>query len=450
MSEEILTAIYGVFEPFRPPIREAYVDCQEVRGRWNVLRQLGREITRSGNQPTCQLFTGYRGVGKSTELLRLQEELEKQKFFVVYFAADQDDIEPQDTEFADILFACTRHLLQKIKLEGNANPLQVWATSRWEELKSLAQFEIRIEDLSLETPENPFAKIATTIRAVPDKRRQLRDKLNADTPSLIVALNAFIQEAKKKLAKEGYQDIVIIADNLDRIVEKELESGRPTNYDEIYLNRSEPMRSLNCHVIYTVPISLVYSSRATRLEDTYGKPDVLPMIMVRNPDHSVNQPGLDKLREIIRQRIQVVDRKMQSQYADSLDTSVFASAEVLDLLCLMSGGHVRNLMQLIRTAIDWIDELPITMQAAQISIEETRDTYRDTIEDEQWEILAEACHHKRVENNDPYRRLFLSRCLLEYRYWDEAGALKRWCDVHPLVEGLEQFDAALNKFRASL
>jgi predicted AAA+ superfamily ATPase len=98
MSLDVLTEIYSVFEPFQPPIPEAYVDCQDVRGKWNVLRELGKVIERSPHKATCQLFSGYRGVGKSTELLHLKEYLEQKKFYVVYFAADQEDIEPQDVE----------------------------------------------------------------------------------------------------------------------------------------------------------------------------------------------------------------------------------------------------------------------------------------------------------------------------------------------------------------
>lgn len=91
MTLDFLTEIYSSFEPFQPPSKEAYVDCQEVRGGWEVVRELGRKITRS-KKPTCQLYSGHRGVGKSTELLRLKEYLEQQKYFVVYFAADDEDI----------------------------------------------------------------------------------------------------------------------------------------------------------------------------------------------------------------------------------------------------------------------------------------------------------------------------------------------------------------------
>lgn len=47
MVFDVLTEIYSSFELFYPPAKEAYVDCQEVRGGWEVVRELGRKITRS-------------------------------------------------------------------------------------------------------------------------------------------------------------------------------------------------------------------------------------------------------------------------------------------------------------------------------------------------------------------------------------------------------------------
>lgn len=462
---DVMTELYSLFEPFQPPVKEAYVDCNEVRGKWDVLRELGRKIERS-KEPTCQLYSGHRGVGKSTELLRLKEELEKKDFFVVYFAADSEDVEQNDTEYADILFACTRHLVQAIQLE-NHNPLLDWMKDRWQSLRDLATTEFEFEGASLEAQVAQFASITANLRAVPDKRRELRQRIDANTPSLVMAMNAFIDAAQAKLAKEGKRGIVVMADNLDRIVEKQ-EEGKPSNYDEIYLNRSELLRGLNCHVIYTVPISMIYSERGTRLEDSYDKPDVLPMVMMRYPNGDVHEPGVDAFREIIRKRVEQLDRNMQREIeqfratasdpqaiakhdplAPTWETTVFDSPDTIRHLCLASGGHLRILMQLIQRALDWLDELPITAQAVQISIEETKETYRNTIQEGQWDVLAEVCYHKLTENNEQRLRLLLNRCLLEYRYYDDNGMLRRWRDVHPLIRELEPFQRATRRIEAA-
>lgn len=443
MTVDLLTEIYSSFEPFYPPSKETYVDCQQVRGGWEVIRELGRKITRS-KRPTCQLYTGHRGVGKTTELLRLCEYLKAQQYFVVYFAADSEDIEPQDAEYADILFACARHLVEAVKLQAH-NPLLVWMKERWASLQDLAVTEFEFEGLSLEGQIAQFAKITANLRATPDKRREIRRKINANTPSLVDALNEFIEVAQEAVDPDC-RGLVMIADNLDRIVETK-QAGEPSNYDEIYLNRSEILRGLACHIIYTVPIAMVYSERSTRLEDNYDKPDVLPMIMVRNADGSINEAGLAKLRELVCRRLKGVDPRLEQTLTSEVEgigvPAIFDDAETLDQLCLMSGGHVRNLMQLIQKSIDWTDVLPIQAKAARRAIEEARETYRRSIQAHQWETLARVYQSKQVDNDEEHLRLLLNRCLLEYRYYDNNETLQIWYNVHPLIEGISKFQATL-------
>lgn len=438
-EEELITEIYSAFEPFLPPPEGTYVNCEAVRGRWNVVRELGNQITRS-KLPTCQLYSGHRGVGKTTELLRLKDHLETKHYKVVYFAADDEDVEPQDTEYADVLFACTKNLVRSVPLAGT-NPLIEWMRDRWQSLKELAVTEVEFDTLSFEQQVSQFSKITASVRAVPDIRRELRKRLNDSTPSLLAALNSFIAQARAQMPPPC-KGIVIIADNLDRIAENKPD-GR-SNFDEIYLNRSEPMRGLDCHVIYTVPIQMIYSPRVTRLEDNYGKPDILPMVMVKSLAGEVNTVGLEKLREVIGRRLHSID----AQLPNFLVGYVFDSEATLNRLCMMSGGHMRVLMQLLQRSIDWIDELPITAEAAQIAIEEQRDTYRTALTGDRWAVLAQTHLCKRFDNEAMSLELLLNRCLIEYRYYDQAGGLRSWCDVHPLLLGFEQFQMALAKLKA--
>ncbi|CDN10200.1 Type II secretory pathway, ATPase PulE/Tfp pilus assembly pathway, ATPase PilB [Richelia intracellularis] len=65
--------------------RRSYIDFASVGGG-KMIEALQRTITSiSLETPTCQLFTGHIGCGKSAELLRLKAELEQKQFHVVYF-----------------------------------------------------------------------------------------------------------------------------------------------------------------------------------------------------------------------------------------------------------------------------------------------------------------------------------------------------------------------------
>jgi AAA ATPase domain len=376
----MLDDIYNSFDPFQPlqAGNPAYVDCREVRGDGDILAALGNKIRRQ--KRTCQLYAGHRGGGKSTELLRLEESLKKQGCFVIYFDADRQDIDPEDVQYTDILLACTRAILEKLKDSASPEPLLNWLKSRWGELKDLLLTEISLESLEIEAQILQFAKLTANLRAIPTLRHQIRQRVDPHTPTLIEALNQFITDAKKRLPK-GYSQLVVIADSLDRIVPITQEDGR-TNHDNIFIDRSGQLKSLDCHIIYTVPISMVHSNRASDLRDIYGSMETLPMIMVCNPDNSIYEPGINKIKELITKRIQPFDPKI------SLAGGIFDTQKTLEELCLMSGGHVRNLLLLIQSAIDHTETLPISGKAVRRAISEARETYRKTVDQEQYPILS--------------------------------------------------------------
>ncbi|MEW6499107.1 MAG: ATP-binding protein, partial [Cyanobacteriota bacterium] len=195
-NSDLLTNLYNAFDPFRPlpADDEKYVDCREVRGDGDILEDLGVRVQRS-NTKTCQLYSGHRGAGKSTELLRLKKSLEEKKVYVVYFAADEEDIEAEDAQYTDILLACTRHILEDLQKSANTEPLRNWLKDRWQELQDLALTEIRFEGMSVEGQIAQFAKLTANLRAEPTLRHKIREKVNPHTVTLINVLNDFLAEA---------------------------------------------------------------------------------------------------------------------------------------------------------------------------------------------------------------------------------------------------------------
>lgn len=435
-NPDLVTNLYNAFNPFEPlPADDTrYVDCQDVRGDADILQELGNRM-RLANTNTCQLYSGHRGAGKSTELLKLKKYLENRQFYVVYFAAEED-IDSEDAQYTDILLACTRRLLKDLQKFANPSPILNWLENLWGELKDLAQTPIEFESLGIEAQISQFAKLTANLRSVPQLRQQIRQKINPHTVTLIPVLNEFLADAKKNLPN-SYTKLAVIVDNLDRMVL--VKDGERTNYEEVFLDRSEQLKALDCHLIYTLPISMAYSTRATDLKDIYGECLLLPMIMVKNLKGEVYQPGLKKVKEVISKRV----RQIAPEF--SLEKEIFDNPQTLEGLCLMSGGHVRNLLLLTQDAIGRIEELPITEKAVRRAITQARDTYRRAVENNQWHLLAEVSRSKRIINDDQYRSLMYNRCLLEYRYLDDEGEIQRWYDIHPLIQGIPEFKEAIAK-----
>lgn len=434
---DVLTSIYNAIDPFKPlePGDPAYVDCQAERGDADVVRDVGREILRS-NRFTCQLYAGHRGAGKSTELLRLKQTLEENGCFVVYFAAvgEDGDIDPQDVQYTDILLASARHLLEELS-QADPTPLVNWFRERGKALWEIGQTEIKMDSTNVKVLASQFAELTATIRTVPSKRRQIRELVDIHTVTLVKALNEFIESGRRKLP-QGTR-IVVIADNLDRIVPIHRDESGRSNHDEIFLDRSDQLQGLECHLVYTVPISMVYSNRANDLKEVYGNPELLPMVMIQTPEGELYRPGFQKIREVLVRRICPFVPEAE------LEGCVFEDATALRLLCLASGGHVRELLLLMKEAMNRTSALPVTGRAVRRAISETRDTYRRTVERDQWRILARVARTHSIDNDEAHRDLLFRRCLMEYRYFDAKDVMQCWYDAHPLVKAIPEFKTAL-------
>jgi hypothetical protein len=347
---------------------------------------------------------------------------------VVYFAADEADIDPEDARYTDILLACTRHLLRDLK--GNqSTALKDWVQNIWEDIKKLATTEIEFEKVEVDIL---FAKLNANLRGNPTMRQQIRDQLEPHTVNLLSALNQFILQAAKEL---GNQKIVLIVDNLDRIVPIYKDKLSKTNLEEIFIDRCEQLKGLQCHLVYTVPNSLLYSDKAVHLENAYEMISRLPVVKVREKNRQPYQTGVDAMLELVTERI-----KKTSNF--SLE-QVFGNKAVVESLCLMSGGHLRNFVQLIQATLRNLPQASTAEEAANNAIVNMRETYMSGINEEDWQRLAQVYQSQEMPNKAEFRNLLFGRSILEYCEDGQQNGNHKWQDVHPLIWEIAQFKRAV-------
>lgn len=452
-SQITLKRLFQAFSPDRPlqPTDSVYVNCQGVRGDGDILKDLGKEISLENNF-ICRLYSGHRGAGKTTELLRLKKYLEdldneeegKKNFYVVYFEAT-DDIDPIDSEYTDILLACTRRLLEKLR-EESVDPaafqkVLTWLKDRWDALAALLNTRVDFDQLSIEQQISMFTKLTATLKAVPSTRNLIRQQVENYSESLVSALNELIRNAKKQLP-DGRSEIVLIVDNLDRIPPVYYEDKKRWNYELIFIDRCDQLKDLECHLVYTVPNSMMYSDQHLILSERYGGPvKALPMIMVHEKDNEPYEMGINKLKELIGKRAKSVNLGLTLE-------NVFqggSEGELIRNLCLMSGGHVRDLVQLMRISLRQTEQLPITSFEVQRAKAEVRDAYRKAVLENEWDTLAEIYIFKEKQSDNNFNKLLFSRCILEYRSLKPDGGFVPWYDVHPLILEIESFQKALER-----
>ena len=424
-----LKKIYAEFSPvpLQSEQQNLYVDLNSARGdALGIVRQLQRKIELS-DKPTCQVLTGHRGSGKSTELWQLQHHLQDpgagEKRFVVFVRAD-DHMDRNDIDFPEVLIALVKQLVDELEKRENITLKPGYFKDRWARLKSLFGSDIDFDNITLSVG---LAKISMPLKNSPDVRQALRKQLDADAGNWLTAANEVIAEAKLALSKKGYQDLVIIVDDLDKMITRQHESAECTTTEYLFVHRAAQLSAFQCHIIYTIPLELAYSHHESTLKELYGGAvPVIPMTKIATPPPNAqpHEAGLNCFRKIIQQRLQ----QAGAEHAD-----LFADAEVETALIQLSGGQPTELMTLIREAIIAAD-LPIQLSAVERGRTEALRSYRRQLRPEHWPILQQAQNRgqvtRTVENEQTFRQLLESRALLLYRNGEE------WYAPHPVVAEL--------------
>ncbi|OQA40885.1 MAG: hypothetical protein BWY52_02753 [Chloroflexi bacterium ADurb.Bin325] len=414
-----------------------YVDCAAVRGNEDVVTLLFNAIHWSDQPKTAQLFTGHRGCGKSTELFRLQKRLEDAGYAVIYFGADEA-IDVEDVNYSDVLVAIAQQVFSGLDRLGVTlddellDDIFRWFSEVVYEKVNTREFQA---ELAAEFSLGPkilaplaqlLAKITGQLRTGVESRQQIRSRLDPQIAHLIERINLMIARGVGTLHRQDKQGLVILVDNLDRIPFRKLDAER-SNHDALYIEHGEALRSLRCHLVYTVPIASLYSKNVKMLTSLFPDCRVLPMIMTHTKQNEEYETGLDKMEQILAERIELDD--------------VFEGS-ALRKLCIESGGHPRILMTLVRYACEYASNRypkPIDDAAAERAIARFTSEYSRSVPEEYFPLLVKVYNTKKCDNDAAYRDMLHNLIVLEY-----MNGLEPWHDVHPSVQRLAKFRSALS------
>ncbi|MFK8186475.1 MAG: ATP-binding protein [Phormidesmis sp.] len=410
----------------QPEDRRYYIDFSSVRGG-DIVSELGRTIVRlSPEVPTTQLFTGHIGCGKSTELFRLKGGLEQQNFHVVYFESDRD-LEMADVDISDILLMIAHQVTQSMEAVGirlRPTYLEKLFTNLLETLRS----PLEISDVSFSVG---IAAITARAKESPEMRSQLRQYLEPRTKGIIDAINdEILDAANEQLKAQGKKGLVVIVDNLDRIDPISRADGRSQS-EYLFVDRGEQLKRLRCHVVYTIPLALIFSDELPRLSNRFGiAPKLLSMVPVTTRTGEPLPRGRSLLQKMVMVRafptLKERDRWQQIN-------QVFDTPDTLMRLVGISGGHMRNLMRLLYGCLQKGDP-PIRQEILEAVIRDERDALMGLIDARDWQLLFEAISEGSEQGNAAYNPLLRSLFLYEYR--DEDG---RWLGLNPVLAETKRY-----------
>jgi len=428
-----------------------YADVSAGRGSDDLcrLRTLMGDADASQNNFISVAFTGHRGCGKSTELLRLEHELANSLECLHLYV---DETLVGDFDYTDLLLWMVDSLVRHFKdrdlaLDSNL----VEEISKWFAEKTSEDIEKVKSEVSLETEAEAKAKagfywlslkllarIKARILGSVEHRTVVRRQLQSYAMELVRVVNLLLDNAQNALEKSGKKaGLLIVQDNLDRL---SMQVAR-----KLFFDGGEFLKKLKAHFIYTVPIPMILAP--WNINAVFDHTFTMPMIRVHDRRENDFDPGLDALTGLIAKRV-VVEK-------------VFSDMDVARHLAKMSGGSVRDFLRLVdyaqltaRTAgLSKIDR----KSADQAVLKLRLDFERLLIPPQAYyPVLARIRANKQLglpagaqPNPDQVlkEREFFSQLLFNGSVLEYNGG-QNWYDVHPVVHEIEAFQDALRQVRA--
>ena len=375
------------------------------------------------------LFTGHRGCGKSTELKRIQPQSEN-KYRVIYREFDWER-DVNDAEYTDL------YLLLSKKVADDLTELRLKFDP-----KLLDSFEAGFKDVTEETEasagaEIPFvsklaAKLIGQIRGSSQQTKVIRETLGRNLSRLQTDINLLLKDAFDKLRRK-YPDhypkgFLVIVDNLDRIP--------PSVGNHLFFDEAPQLQELDCTIIYTVPISVIYSYK--NVSNLFGNPHIVPMVNIYEVSRSecdlnYNQQRLDGVGSLSDRRVDV--------------SAIFADRQQLLDLVKARGGHVRQLIQVSRSAC----RTAITRKHSKILAENVTyalkqqqfDFEKSTPGPEYHTKLPEVGIEKQITKDERGQNLLFNISVVKY------NGNRRWNYVNPLVKQSYAFQQALESIQVT-
>ncbi len=401
------------------------VDLTEARGGASLAASIAWSITAT--EPGSfhrQLLTGHRGSGKSTEIKQLQALLRGEGFYAVYFDAF-DILDPADVEHVDVLLSIAQAVyddIRKTEIQLDAKLLE--SLESWFHQTILTHEDRADIEASLKTEVGVEVKIPTLLRlfttltgqlkASSARRREIRETLDRQLRVFLERLNELLNDVQAKLAAEGWKGLVVLVDNLEKIPYQVMPNGE-TNHALLFMHHAEQLKAPNCHLVYTVPVSLVFNAN---LGADYDDVLVIPMVKVKESDGVTDcATGRDALLNLVARRAAI--------------GRVFESAELVHRLITTSGGVVRDLLRLVRFACwdagrraggERIDEAAVDFAVRELAVE-----YERLIQQSDLDRLGEIGRVRFVAGDETLGRLLFNRLVLEYRNHEH------WYNLHPLI-----------------
>ena len=370
---------------------------------------------------SVQLFSGYRGTGKSTELKRLKARLEESRYLV--FLCDVEDYlnlsTPVDvSDFLMVVAGAFGEVINR-RLEKDGHQLHEGYWDRFRTFWSGLGIEAPKLSASIGTGQASIG-IQANLKSDPTFKEQLQKHMAGHLGALVADVRKFLEDCVKMLRScYGEREIVLLLDSVEHI------KGTLTNAEDVhssveklFASHPEKLRLPNLHVIYTVPPYL--KVRHPNVGALYGQAGLktLPAFKLHTQEGNRIQESFDAMERVVSRR---------GEWKKLLGDE----RPLLDRLIHSSGGHLRDLLRLLAEVLLRARTLPVPERTVEAAISQVRTEFLPIPDNDALWLARIADSHQVVLEDlaalPSLARFFDTHLVLCYRNGEE------WYDVHPLV-----------------
>jgi hypothetical protein len=345
--------------------------------------------------PKKIFLSGYRGTGKTSELLKLTNSIDDTKcYFSIFVNISDEELDTNNIETVDVLILMVEKLVAKLEKKGASVDENIissfydWYASRIEEVNSNTKATGSIEaeakaSIGLLGLLTLLTKTKAQLQTSTETKEVIRQVFNNKFSDFSTKFNEFILSLKEKFNEKGhYQDILFILDGFEKI-------GSDEDRKKILINDSNKFTIINAHMITTLPIELF--SEKNRLNH-FSTTLYFPLIDLEL------KGATDKMREFILKRV---------------DIGLFENNEILNKIIKYGAGHPRQTLQIISRAFVEAEEECIDSQAINKTIS-LLSREMSVIDDNEKMVLNQIKNKEEITSLDTYTGLKAKNIIFDY------------------------------------
>lgn len=397
---------YTDFSTFRSNFHESkifkHLNINPTTKECNVLRE-----------PKKIFLSGYKGTGKTSELLKLTNTINSTKcYFSVFVDISDEELDANNIETIDILILMLEKLVKKLKDYGaTVSPESIasfydWYKTRIEEINQKVDVSASIEveakaKIGLLDFFSILVKTKGKLQASDETKNTIRTEFKNRFSDFSMKFNEFILSLKEQFqVKSEYKDILFIIDGFEKI-------GSLEDRKKILVDDANKFTIIKTHMIITLPIELFSEKNHLSHFST----------TVQFPLVDLGKEGAtERFREFILKRV----------------NETLFSGNAIDEIIKFGAGHPRQTLQIISRAFVEADGEIIDENSVNAAVEIIGREMSEVTDDEV-EVLKKIIKKEIIGSSDVYTGLKSKNIILDYDSNSESSI------VNPIVMANKTF-----------